>query len=58
MDLTIAPLTQVYVRYGSLADIEGRPRHVRFTPESGHHSRRGLDVSYVPIAEITPVLGR
>jgi hypothetical protein len=26
-------------RFGSLADIQGRPLHVRFTPESGHQSR-------------------
>ena len=25
-----------YVRFGSLADICGAKRHVRFTPESGH----------------------
>jgi hypothetical protein len=24
------------VRFGSKADIGGRPDHVRFTPESGH----------------------
>ena len=24
------------VRFGSLADIEASPRHVRFTPNSGH----------------------
>jgi len=26
------------VRFGSLADIEARPRHICFTPESGHRS--------------------
>jgi hypothetical protein len=26
------------VGYGSLADITARPRHVRFTPDSGHSS--------------------
>ena len=26
------------VRYGSLADIRARLRHVRFTPDSGHSS--------------------
>ena len=26
----------VYVRYGSLADITARSRHIRFTPDSGH----------------------
>ena len=30
------PLRVVDVRFGSLADITTRPRHVRFTPESGH----------------------
>ena len=28
------------VRFGSKADIEARPRNVRFTPESGHPERR------------------
>ena len=29
----------VHVRFGSLADILRRGRHVRFTPESGHFRR-------------------
>ena len=29
-------LPYVNVRYGSLADILTSPRHVRFTPNSGH----------------------
>ena len=30
----------INVRYGSLADIVQRPRHVCFTPNSGHSSVR------------------
>jgi len=33
------------VRFGSLADIAGRSRHVRFTPNSGHHS----DITECPL---------
>ena len=29
---------RLLVRFGSLADIAARPRHVRFTPDSGHSS--------------------
>ena len=29
-----------YVRLGSLADIAQRPRHVRYSPQSGHSSAR------------------
>ena len=31
-----------YVRYGSKADITARSRHVRFSPDSGHSSARGM----------------
>ena len=30
------------VRFGSKADIASRPRHVRFTPESGHSSAQWM----------------
>ena len=40
------------VRFGSLADISEGFRDVRFTPKSGH-AQRGIDVYYVPIADIT-----
>jgi hypothetical protein len=31
-------MAALYVRYGSVADITARSRHVRFTPDSGHSS--------------------
>ncbi len=34
--LTVLPRRIDYVRFGSLADILTSPRHVRFTPKSGH----------------------
>ena len=33
-------LYQADVRYGSLADMVSRPRHVRFAPRGGHSSAR------------------
>ena len=39
--------SELNLRFGSLADIASRPRHVRFTPQSGHSSR-GLHVRLVP----------
>jgi hypothetical protein len=53
------------VRYGSLADIVQRRRHVRFTPDSGHSSvqvgrpksaiSRHLDRWYstIPVGDVT-----
>ena len=38
-----------HVRFGSLADIEARPRNVRFTPKADMDQHRG-DVRFVPIA--------
>jgi hypothetical protein len=35
-------VTPADVRYGLEADIGVGPRHVRFTPESGHHTPRPL----------------
>ena len=32
------PATSIDVRFGSIADITPRARHVRFTPDSGHSS--------------------
>jgi len=32
------PVPVSNVRFGSLADIASRPRHVRFAPETGHQS--------------------
>jgi hypothetical protein len=43
------------VRFGSLADIASRLRHVRFTPESGHQSDIS-HVRYVPKADIGPLI--
>src|SRR5262249_33235937 len=34
------PGRHAHVRFGSKADISVCPRHVRFTPESGHRNRR------------------
>jgi hypothetical protein len=39
------------VRFGSKADIRVRPRHVRFTPKSGHWLS-ALDVRFVPKADM------
>jgi len=33
-------LRRPYVRFGSSADIASRPRHVRYSPQSGHSSAR------------------
>ena len=35
---------QAYVRFGSKTDISRRPKHVHFTPESGHGRRYFLGV--------------
>jgi hypothetical protein len=40
----------VNVRFGSKADMVQCPRHVRFTPKSGHQS--DIHVRYVPKADI------
>jgi hypothetical protein len=42
------------VRFGSLADIASRLRHVRFTSKSGHH-RTLRHVRYVPKADMPPL---
>jgi len=53
-----------HVRFGSKADIAGRSRHVRFTPESGHHSdvapcplsaESGHSFGEVPICRVAPM---
>jgi hypothetical protein len=43
--------SQIYVRFGSKADILGASRDVRFTPKSDIDGRK-LDVRFVPIADI------
>ena len=40
-----------FVRFGSLADIAARSRHVRFAIKADIH-QRGLHVRFVPIAEV------
>jgi hypothetical protein len=46
-----------YVRFGSLADMTARSRHVRFTPDSGHFVGAG-GTSEVPTADIVFPRGR
>ena len=41
------------VGFGSLTDIESRPRRVRFTPKADINGR-DLDVRFGPIADISP----
>ena len=41
------------VRFGSLADIASRPRHVRYSPQSGHSLAR---VARPLSAQINPLL--
>jgi hypothetical protein len=40
MGRSVLAIRQVNVRFGSLADIASRPRHVRYSPQSGHSSAR------------------
>jgi hypothetical protein len=41
-----------HVRFGSEADIAPAPRHVRFTPESGHQLSALGCPRFVPIGDI------
>jgi hypothetical protein len=48
----LAATFRLDVRFGSKADIASSPRHVRFTPESGHPSARE-ECPYVPKAAVS-----
>jgi hypothetical protein len=50
----------VNVRYGSLADMPARSRHVRFTPDSGHSSVRvGCPIEAArELVRFVPISGR
>ena len=46
-----------HVRFGSLTDIVQRPRHVRFTPDSGHSSAQvGCPLADISARRVIPIV--